>query len=109
MATPIAHKGVTAGAKVLAMTMVDLLTQPALVDQAWHYFRDVQTKETKYQPLISAQDQPAIWLNKKTMAEFRSQMRKFYYNPAIYDTYLDQLGIRYADMRSGQPAPRKPE
>src|SRR6516225_2831257 len=31
MATPIAHKGVTAGAKVLAITMVDLLTKPALV------------------------------------------------------------------------------
>ena len=53
MATPVAHKGVTAGAKVLAMTMVDLLTQPALVRQAWDYFRDVQTKEIKYQPLIS--------------------------------------------------------
>ena len=72
MATPIAHKGVTAGAKVLAMTMVDLLTQPALVRQAWEYFRDVQTKETKYQPLISAQDQPAIWCNKKTMDEYRA-------------------------------------
>ena len=32
MATPIAHKGVTAGAKVQAMTMIDLLTKPALVD-----------------------------------------------------------------------------
>ena len=32
MATPIAHKGVTAGAKVQAMTMIDLLTKPALVE-----------------------------------------------------------------------------
>ena len=64
MATPIAHKGVTAGAKVLALTMVDLLTKPALVQQAGDYFRDVQTKETKYQPLISARDEPALWLNK---------------------------------------------
>ncbi len=31
MATPIAHKGATAGAKVQAMTMIDLLTKPALV------------------------------------------------------------------------------
>ena len=103
MATPIAHKGVTAGAKVLAMTMVDLLTQPALVDQAWDYFRDVQTKETKYQPLISAQDQPAIWLNKKIMDEYREPMRKFYYNPSLYDTYLDQLGIRYPFERGVPP------
>src|SRR6202035_4470229 len=29
MATPIAHKGVVAGAKVQAMTMIDILTNPA--------------------------------------------------------------------------------
>jgi aminobenzoyl-glutamate utilization protein B len=101
MATPIAHKGVTAGAKVLAMTMVDLLTQPSLVRQSWDYFRDVQTKETRYQPLISDRDQPAIGSNKKTMDEFRPQMRKFYYNPARYDTYLDQLGVTYAGKGGG--------
>lgn len=98
MATPIAHKGVTAGAKVLAATMVDLLTQPALVSQAWDYFRKVQTTETRYQPLISPKDEPAIWFNKKTMDEFRPAMRAFYYNPARYGTYLEQLGVRYSDM-----------
>ena len=101
MATPIAHKGATAGAKVVAMTMVDLLTKPALVEQAWEYFRNVQTKETKYQPLISAQDRPAIWMNKKTMEEYREPMRKFYYDPSKYDTYLEQLGIRYPTVRVG--------
>ena len=30
MATPIAHKGATAGAKVQAMTVLDLLLKPAL-------------------------------------------------------------------------------
>ena len=39
MATPIAHKGATAGAKVQAMTLLDLLLKPALVEQAWDYFR----------------------------------------------------------------------
>jgi aminobenzoyl-glutamate utilization protein B len=104
MATPIAHQGITAGAKVLAMTMVDLLTNPSLVDKAREYFRDVQTKDTKYQPLISDQDRPAIWLNKKTMDENREPMRRFYYNPAEYDTYLDQLGISYPDVRDVPPA-----
>jgi aminobenzoyl-glutamate utilization protein B len=106
MATPIAHKGVTAGAKVLAMSMVDLLTQPALVQQAWDYFRNVQTKETRYQPLISDRDVPAIGFNKKRMEEYRPQMQKFYYNPLKYSTYLDQLGISYPDARSGQPTAR---
>ncbi len=101
MATPIAHKGTTAGAKVLAMTMVDLLTKPALVEQAWDYFRNVQTKETKYQSFLSAEDKPAIWLNQKIMAEYRNQMRKFYYDPSKYNTYLEQLGIKYPTVRTG--------
>ena len=41
MATPIAHKGATAGAKVQAMTMVDLYLKPTMLAQAWDYFRTV--------------------------------------------------------------------
>jgi aminobenzoyl-glutamate utilization protein B len=95
MATPIAHKGVIAGAKVQAMTMIDLLMKPELVQQAWDYFKNVQTKEMKYEPLLRAQDQPAIWLNKATMEKYRPEMKKYYYDPSRYKTYLDQLGIKY--------------
>src|SRR5207237_7750352 len=48
MATPIAHKGVVAGAKVQAMTILDILTKPELVTKAWDYFKNEQTKERKY-------------------------------------------------------------
>jgi aminobenzoyl-glutamate utilization protein B len=99
MATPIAHKGVTAGAKVQAMTILDLVMRPELVDQAWKYFREVQTKETKYEPLIRPQDVPAIWLNKNTMDKYREQMKKYYYDPSRYKTYLEQLGIKYPTVK----------
>ncbi|MEW6304744.1 MAG: amidohydrolase [Verrucomicrobiota bacterium] len=99
MATPIAHKGTTAGAKVMAMTMIDLLTNPKLVAEAWEYFHKVQTKDTKYRPLISPEDKPAIWLNREIMARYREPMRKFYYDPSRFDTYLDQLGIKYPTVR----------
>ena len=99
MATPIAHKGVTAGAKVVAMTVVDLLTKPELVSEAWKYFRDVQTKETQYQPLIGPDDKPPTYLNQRTMDTYRERMRKFYYDPSKYDTYLEQLGIKYPTTR----------
>ncbi len=101
MATPIAHKGVIAGAKVQAMTLLDLLMKPALVQQAWDYFRNVQTKETKYEPLLRPQDQPAIWLNKATMDKYRPEMKKLYYDPSRYKTYLEQLGIKYPTVRVG--------
>jgi aminobenzoyl-glutamate utilization protein B len=99
MATPIAHKGATAGAKVQAMTLLDLLLKPALVDQAWEYFRNVQTKELKYQPLMRPQDKPAIDLNKAVMDRFRPELKKYYYDPARYKTYLEQLGISYPTVK----------
>jgi len=104
MATPIAHNGATAGAKVMAMTLVDLVTTPALVEKSWDYFRNVQTRDTTYQPLISAQDKPAIWLNKRIMEQYREQMRKLYYDPSKHDTYLEQLGIRYPTVRDSSAA-----
>jgi aminobenzoyl-glutamate utilization protein B len=99
MATPIAHKGATAGAKVQAMTMLDLVLEPSLVEQAWTYFRDVQTKEVKYEPLIRPEDTPAIALNQAVMEKYRSEMRKYYYDPSRYKTYLQQLGITYPTVR----------
>jgi aminobenzoyl-glutamate utilization protein B len=99
MATPIAHKGVTAGAKVQAMTVIDLMLKPTVVSQAWSYFTDVQTKDIKYFPLMRAEDKPAIWLNKAIMDKYRPEMRKYYYDPTRYKTYLEQLGIKYPTVR----------
>jgi aminobenzoyl-glutamate utilization protein B len=102
MATPIAHKGVVAGAKVQAMTMLDILLHPELVDKAWDYFKNVQNKEMHYQTFLRPGDQPAIWLNQKTMEQYRPKMKALYYDPAKYDNYLQQLGIKYPTVK---PAP----
>jgi aminobenzoyl-glutamate utilization protein B len=99
MATPIAHKGVIAGAKVQAMTMLDILTHPELVQKAWDYYNNVQTKDMKYKSLLRPDDKPAIWLNQKTMEEYRPRMKALYYDPSKYDTYLEQLGITYPTVR----------
>ncbi|MEO6723875.1 MAG: amidohydrolase, partial [Blastocatellia bacterium] len=106
MATPIAHKGSTAGAKVQAMTALDFLLQPELVKQAWNYFNNVQTKEIKYQPLIGANDQPAVDLNKEKMEKFAPQLKNFYFDPTKHKTYLEQLGIQYPTVK---PETAKPE
>ena len=100
MATPIAYKGVIAGAKVQAMTMLDILLRPELVEQARDYFVNVQTKDQKYQSFLRPADQPAIWLNEKTMETYRSRMKALYYDPSKYDTYLEQLGIKYPTVRA---------
>jgi aminobenzoyl-glutamate utilization protein B len=95
MATPIAHKGIQYGAKVVALTVIDLMTRPELVQQSWDYFHNVQNKTMKYTPLLRAEDQPAIWLNKERMEKYRPEMKKYYYDPTKYKTYLEQLGIKY--------------
>lgn len=95
MATPIAHKGATAGAKVVAMTMLDLIAHPATVDSAWQYFRTVQTKDQQYVPFIGPNDPPDITRNTDIMARYRERMRPFYYQPKRHKTYLEQLGVTY--------------
>ena len=86
MATPIAHKGVTAGAKVVAMTMIDLLTKPELVDQAWKYFRDVQTKDTK----VSAAD-----LGRRQAADMDEQANHGHVSRADAEVLLRSVEVQH--------------
>ena len=108
MATPIAHKGSATGAKVQVATALDFLMKPELVEQAWKYFKEVQTKDLQYKPLISDSDQPPIELNLEKMARYREEMRKYYYNSSKYGTYLEQLGIQYPTVLKKAAGDTKP-
>lgn len=99
MATPIAHKGVVAGAKAEAMTILDFLVKPELVDQAWEYFRNEQGMKQEYIPMVTEEDSPAIYLNKEKMDEFKEDLKKYYFDEKKYDSYLEQLGIEYPTLR----------
>ncbi len=98
MATPIAHKGVVAGSKVVAATLLDMLTNPKIIADAWEYHNNVQTKDVKYIPFLAATTKPATHLNKKLMDSFRPELKKYYYDPSKYKTYLEQLGIQYPQL-----------
>jgi len=108
MATPIAHKGAVAGAKVQALTLLDLLLEPELVDEAGAYFEEEQTAgtdpsaDTGYTPFIAETDEPAIWLNQEIMERWRPLLEPHYSDPERFDTYLEQLGIEYPTIR-GRP------
>src|SRR2546427_12968058 len=80
MATPIAHKGSTAGAKVQAMTALDFQLKPELVKDAWEYFRSVQTKDVHYESFLAPDDKPAIELNKEKMEKFLPELKKYYFD-----------------------------
>ena len=98
MATPIAHKGVVAGAKVEAMTLLDLLLKPELVKQSWDYFKTEQASKIKYVPMVSETDSPATYLNEEIMQRYKPLLKPYYYNEKKYDSYLEQLGIEYPTL-----------
>ena len=99
MATPIAHQGAVAGAKVQAMTLIDLLTEPKIVADAWEYFNNVQTKTIKYVSFLGPNDGPPTWLNAEIMARYRPEMRKLYYDSTKFKSYLEQLGVAYPTVK----------
>lgn len=98
MATPIAHKGATAGAKVIAATLVDLLEDESLRESAWTYFSEEQSANESYQPFISKDDPPATEKNAEIMGAYKAELSKYYYDPSRFETYLDQLGIDYPTL-----------
>lgn len=98
MATPIAHKGVVSGSKVVAATLLDMLTDSTIIANAWNYHKNVQTRDVKYTSFLDANTKPATHLNKKIMDQFRPELKKYYYDPSKYKTYLEQLGIQYPQL-----------
>ncbi len=102
MATPIAHKGVEAGARVLARTALEMYLRPEIVADAWDYFENVQSEEQEYYSFIGPDDPPATHLNRETMDRFRPELEPFHYDETRYGTYLEQLGIEYPTLRPDQ-------
>lgn len=98
MATPIAHKGIMAGAQVVAGSLLDLFMQPDRVTDAKRYFDEVQCKDQRYEPFIGKDDKPPLDLNQTAMDKFRPLQKQFYYDPTRYDTYLEQLGVTYPTL-----------
>ena len=77
LATSIAHKGALAGAKVLACSLIECFTNPAVVEQARQSFAR-ETQDTPYHSLLSADQKPPVHLNEKAMAAWRPAMKAHY-------------------------------
>jgi aminobenzoyl-glutamate utilization protein B len=75
----IAHKGMIAGSKVLAGTILDLLTRPELLGAARAEFEKA-TDEMKYFAVLPADAKPPLDLNKEAMDP---AMRRFYLDKPV--------------------------
>ncbi|MGI6574927.1 MAG: amidohydrolase [bacterium] len=81
-ATSIAHKGEVAGAKVLAGSIIDLLTHPELVEKAKATLKE-EIGDVVYKSLLPPDSKPPIHLNKEIMDKYRPLLEKFYLNDPI--------------------------
>ncbi len=73
----IAHKGEVGGAKVLAATILDLLTDAPLLTRAKDEFQKY-TKSSPYFSFLPPEAKPQTGMNKEMMEKYRSAMSKFY-------------------------------
>jgi len=78
----ISHKGQVVGAKVLAASIIDLMTNPELLQKAKAEF-EAETKKTPYFSLLPADAQPNVAMNRADMEKYRPEMRKFYLNKTV--------------------------
>jgi aminobenzoyl-glutamate utilization protein B len=80
------------------MTTLDLLTDKSLLPKVKEYFVAVSTKDQKYVPMLASTDRPPTELNGETMVRYKEELKKYYYDPARYGTYLEQLGIKFPTL-----------
>src|SRR5437660_4831101 len=73
----ISHKGQVTGAKVLAGSIIDLMTSPELLQRARAWV-EVESKRTPYFSLLPPDAKPDLDLNRVEMQKYRADMRKFY-------------------------------
>jgi aminobenzoyl-glutamate utilization protein B len=77
LATSIAHKGAVAGAKVMAASLVECFSNPAVVKEARQSFEE-ELGGVAYRSLLPAGQKPPVGLNRATMEKFRPQMKQYY-------------------------------
>ena len=94
-ATPVAHKGIAAGAKALAATMIDLAMNPDAVAAIHADFKAQLEPWPEWKSLIPPGSTPPIHLNEREMGRYRQALMPFEYDPGSAETYLEFLGLSY--------------
>ena len=79
-ASSIAHKGITAGAKVAAFTAYDLLTDTDLFARIRAEYKTL-AKERPYKSFLPADVHPPLGMNAPLMEKYRAGMEKHYLAP----------------------------
>ena len=84
------------------MTMLDIMPKPTIVGQRVGVLPERADEGHEVRAAHAADEQPATLLNTDIMEKYRPRMRKYYYDPTKYKTYLEQLGIKYPTLRKSK-------
>ncbi len=76
--TSIAHKGLTAGAKVLALSAFDLLTRPGVLVKIREEFCELMAKKPYTKTFLPDGAQPPLGFHAELMNKYRTAMEKYY-------------------------------
>ena len=99
MATPIAHKGIVCGAKVVAATVLDLLLQPELISETKRYFTEECRPRTSNTSRSSVpDDKPPARSQSGVDGQVPTADAAVLLRRRKYDTYLEQLGVAYPQL-----------
>jgi aminobenzoyl-glutamate utilization protein B len=77
LATSIAHKGAVAGAKVLAASLIEIFSNPAIVQEAKKTFAE-ELGDSRWFSMLPKDQKPPVDLNRATMERYRESMRAYY-------------------------------
>jgi aminobenzoyl-glutamate utilization protein B len=94
-ATPLAHKGISAGAKVVTASLIDLMTNPAALAHIKEGFAKQLAAYPTWKSLIPPDADPPIHLNEAEMGKYREALKPFEYDPESRQTYLQFMKIAY--------------
>jgi aminobenzoyl-glutamate utilization protein B len=78
--TSIAHKGITAGAKVVALSAYELITAPGVLAKIRGEFEE-QARKRPYKSFLPKGTRPPFGINASLMEKYRGAMEKFYLEP----------------------------
>ncbi len=106
-ATPLAHRGIIAGSKVLVGTMIDLMTDPEQVELLRESFARQISEYPEWRSMIPPDAEPPIHLNQAQMAGFREALAPFEHDPESDQTYLEFMGVSYPPAMPQGPVGRE--
>ncbi len=94
-ATPLAHKGIAAGSKVIAASLIEMMVDPAAVATIKADFAKQLAAFPPWKSFIPPDAVPPIELNIEEMGRYREKLKPYEYDPSSKQTYLEFLKVQY--------------